>query len=444
MTKWFDTNYHYLVPELGPETGFALSSTKPLDEFREALGLGIVTRPVLIGPVTYLLLAKATVPGFRTLELLPVAARCLRRAAPATGRRRRPLGPARRTLSRNRSRRRGPHAPSLSPTTTLTAGRAPRVLVATYFSGLGDNLELAASLPVAGLHVDLVRDGRQLPARCSTVSTPTPSSRPASSTAATSGATTSAGPSGCSVRPTSASATASGWHRPARSSTSPTTSTPRPDCRAELRGWLAFARQKLDETALRHPRSRRTAPVPWPMPWPTSDRAAAARRASPRLRRPEVRRRVEALSPADGVRHATLEERRVIQRRALGPYRCCPPPPSARSRRRRPSAPPGPVTVGGAHRRRLPTVLPQRDRTGHPPPGATRTRRPRPRRARAQRHGPVLRRAARRLRLHPSRLGAELRHPLRPAPHPLRRRRRVPPPSPSRGRITPSHSPPHR
>ena len=50
MTKWFDTNYHYIVPELHAEQAFTLSSQKPIDEFLEAKGLGIVTRPVLIGP----------------------------------------------------------------------------------------------------------------------------------------------------------------------------------------------------------------------------------------------------------------------------------------------------------------------------------------------------------------------------------------------------------
>src|SRR5256714_13702502 len=59
MTKWFDTNYHYIVPELGPDTRFSLSSTKPFDEYVEAEdALGIATVPVLIGPVSFLLLAK--------------------------------------------------------------------------------------------------------------------------------------------------------------------------------------------------------------------------------------------------------------------------------------------------------------------------------------------------------------------------------------------------
>src|SRR5213078_58536 len=57
MTKWFDTNYHYIVPELGPDTKFSLSATKPFDEHAEAMEeLGIDTVPVILGPVSFLLL----------------------------------------------------------------------------------------------------------------------------------------------------------------------------------------------------------------------------------------------------------------------------------------------------------------------------------------------------------------------------------------------------
>ncbi|MGI8584879.1 MAG: 5-methyltetrahydropteroyltriglutamate--homocysteine S-methyltransferase, partial [Thermoleophilaceae bacterium] len=58
MTKWFDTNYHYIVPELGPGTRFRLSSAKPFDELVEATQQGVAVKPVLIGPVTFLLLGK--------------------------------------------------------------------------------------------------------------------------------------------------------------------------------------------------------------------------------------------------------------------------------------------------------------------------------------------------------------------------------------------------
>lgn len=58
MTKWFDTNYHFLVPEVGPGTRLRLAGSKPLAEYAEARSLGIETRPVLLGPLSFLLLAK--------------------------------------------------------------------------------------------------------------------------------------------------------------------------------------------------------------------------------------------------------------------------------------------------------------------------------------------------------------------------------------------------
>src|SRR5690606_950133 len=59
MTKWFDTNYHFIVPELHVGQTFMLNATKPLTQYREARALGINTRPVLVGPVTFLSLAKS-------------------------------------------------------------------------------------------------------------------------------------------------------------------------------------------------------------------------------------------------------------------------------------------------------------------------------------------------------------------------------------------------
>jgi 5-methyltetrahydropteroyltriglutamate--homocysteine methyltransferase len=162
MTKWFDTNYHYLVPELAPGQTFTLASTKILDEFAEAKALGIQTRPVLLGPVTFLKLAKSKHPGFdpRTLlePLVDVYASVLNRLELAGADwvqidepclvldlddiDRSALHEAYRLLSR-------------------TAPGA-KLMLTTYFGALGDNLETALALPVAGLHVDLVRAPEQL------------------------------------------------------------------------------------------------------------------------------------------------------------------------------------------------------------------------------------------------------------------------------------------
>src|SRR5919109_1562809 len=70
MTKWFDTNYHYIVPELERGMSFRLSSRKPFDEYQEAKEQGIETKPVLIGPLTFLLLGKCMDGEFDRLELI--------------------------------------------------------------------------------------------------------------------------------------------------------------------------------------------------------------------------------------------------------------------------------------------------------------------------------------------------------------------------------------
>ncbi|KAA8939170.1 MAG: 5-methyltetrahydropteroyltriglutamate--homocysteine S-methyltransferase, partial [Mycobacterium sp.] len=70
LTKWFDTNYHQLVPEIGPDTVFALDPAKALGELEEARSLGIETTPVLLGPFTFLLRSASTAPGRSPLSLL--------------------------------------------------------------------------------------------------------------------------------------------------------------------------------------------------------------------------------------------------------------------------------------------------------------------------------------------------------------------------------------
>ncbi|HEY5230577.1 MAG TPA: 5-methyltetrahydropteroyltriglutamate--homocysteine S-methyltransferase, partial [Galbitalea sp.] len=84
MTKWFDSNYHYLVPEIGPETTFSFASDRLVREVAEALTEGFRTRPVIVGPVTFLLLSKPSEsapagydPLDRLDDLLPVYAELL-------------------------------------------------------------------------------------------------------------------------------------------------------------------------------------------------------------------------------------------------------------------------------------------------------------------------------------------------------------------------------
>src|SRR2546423_6086376 len=159
MTKWFDTNYHYLVPEFEPGQAFRLSASNPVDDFQEAKALGIHTKPVLIGPVTFLLLGKARTARFDRLTLLdallPVYAEVLSRLA-AAGATWVQLDEPCLALDRTT-----PERAAFVSAYRFLAERVPKLklLVATYFAALDDNLPTALELPVAGLHIDAVRAG---------------------------------------------------------------------------------------------------------------------------------------------------------------------------------------------------------------------------------------------------------------------------------------------
>ncbi|MBS7812090.1 5-methyltetrahydropteroyltriglutamate--homocysteine S-methyltransferase [Roseococcus pinisoli] len=162
MTKWFDTNYHYLVPEFTAEQNFRLASTKALDQYLEAKALGIETRPVLLGPVTYLLIGKAKGGDFDPLtllpRLLPVYVEVLQSLARAGARWVQIDEPSLVTDLSDAARAAfGEAYDKLS-----RAAIGLRVMLTTYFGALDDNLDTALSLPVHGLHVDLVRAPEQL------------------------------------------------------------------------------------------------------------------------------------------------------------------------------------------------------------------------------------------------------------------------------------------
>ncbi|WP_421991371.1 5-methyltetrahydropteroyltriglutamate--homocysteine S-methyltransferase [Roseococcus sp.] len=164
MTKWFDTNYHYLVPEFSSGQAFALSSTKVIDEYLEAKAQGVATRPVLVGPVTYLKLGKSHTEGLHRKELLrallPVYAEVLGKLS-AAGAEWVQIDEPCLVLDLNDEERE-----LLAEAYAHLAKAVPSVklMLTTYFGGLGDNLEAALALPVAGLHLDLIRAPDQLSA----------------------------------------------------------------------------------------------------------------------------------------------------------------------------------------------------------------------------------------------------------------------------------------
>ncbi len=161
MTKWFDTNYHYIVPELTKNMNFKLSSTKIFDEYSEAKALGIETRPVIIGPVTYLKLGKCREQGVSNLSflnsLLPVYTQVLQQLQNLGAKSVQIDEPfLALDLSAEDKAAYKTAFDSLSKASNL------EITVATYFESLRDNTELATKLPVKGLHIDLVRGASQL------------------------------------------------------------------------------------------------------------------------------------------------------------------------------------------------------------------------------------------------------------------------------------------
>lgn len=164
MTKWFDTNYHYMVPEFVPGQTFELASFKPVDEYREAKALGYQTRPVLLGPVTFLKLGKSKDPAFDPLSLLgnllPVYIDVLRRLG-ANGADWVQIDEPCLVLDLDAAAR---DALRRAYATFAHALPQLKIMLATYFGALGDNLDTALSLRVAGLHLDLARAPEQLEA----------------------------------------------------------------------------------------------------------------------------------------------------------------------------------------------------------------------------------------------------------------------------------------
>ena len=161
MTKWFDTNYHYIVPEFSRDTEFSLSSTKPVDEYEEAKAHGVETRPVLIGPVSFLLLGKTQEDDLDALDLLddllPVYAEVLQELADA-GAEAVQLDEPNHVLDLSDEER----AAFTKAYEALADAADLDLHVATYFGGLEDNLPTALDLPIDALHLDLVRAPKQL------------------------------------------------------------------------------------------------------------------------------------------------------------------------------------------------------------------------------------------------------------------------------------------
>lgn len=160
MSKWFDTNYHFMVPEFEQDQAFKLSSSKIFDEFEEAKALGITTRPVIIGPITYVSLGKAKYEGFKPADvlekLLPVYEDILQKLDALGAEWVQIDEPVFVTDVCDGVREAAAHVYE-----RLSAASGLKILVATYFDSLRDNADTVYTLPVEGVHIDLCRGAGQ-------------------------------------------------------------------------------------------------------------------------------------------------------------------------------------------------------------------------------------------------------------------------------------------
>jgi 5-methyltetrahydropteroyltriglutamate--homocysteine methyltransferase len=309
MTKWFDTNYHHLVPELRKGQAFRLRADHWLEPLREAAALGIETRPVVLGPATFLLLSKGLDRPLSELDaLVPVYEQLLRELA-AAGVREVQLDEPCLALDRTDAEV-GAIAEAV---TALAAASGVELCLATYFAGLGDAVDRVLALPVAELHLDLIRAPEQL--------------APALDALAGRTARLSLGiVDGRNVWLTDpdralgqigAAAEALGDARVTIASSCSLLHVPYEAAREtgldpEVRRWLAFAYEKLAGLrALAAPPEIRDACLA------TRRASIASRRTSARTNDPAVRARMATVGPDCYTRASPAAERRALQRERM-------------------------------------------------------------------------------------------------------------------------------
>jgi len=315
MTKWFDTNYHYIVPEFEPGTTFRLSSDKPFEEFTEALAHGIRTKPVLVGPLTYLFLGKSQVPDFDRLSLLDrllpiygeilsklqkLGAEWIQLDEPILGL---DLDPEWRA--------------AFSTTYHSLRAAVPdvKLLLATYFGELRENATIATTLPVDALHLDLTRGETDLD--------PVLAQWPAPkilSLGVVDGRNIWRNDFEHSQRLIQKATQRLGhdrvWIAPSCSLLhSPVSLACETTLDPEIKQWLAFAEEKLTEvTAL----ARLGTKAGNPLALHHNQVALSSRRSSSRIHRPTVKARASAVRPGDADRLSPFPIRQAKQQATLG------------------------------------------------------------------------------------------------------------------------------
>lgn len=316
MTKWFDTNYHYLVPEFTSKDEFRLARTTPVEVFREATANGVQARPVVLGPVSFLLLGKVKESGLPPLglldRLLPAYEDLFSRLA-AEGAAWVQVDEPVLTLDLAQEAQ---TALKRSFNRLSRAGQSMKILLATYFGPLRDNLALALRLHVHALHLDLVRGSGQLEDAIRDapqdlmLSLGLVDGRNVWKTDLT--------------RTLEVAERAAGKLQPWRILVSPSCSllhvpvdlSLERSLAPEVRDWLAFGRQKLDEVViLRRALDEGRRAVQAELE--ANAESIKRRRNSPLAMREAVRRRLESISKDDLKRTHSFAIRQSFQRSTL-------------------------------------------------------------------------------------------------------------------------------
>src|SRR5690606_675591 len=299
--KWFDTNYHYLVPEFTADQQFELSWEQLFEEVEEAKALGHAVKPVVIGPLTYLWLGKTKGADFDKLELvdrlLPLYDQIFNRLA-AQGVEWVQIDEPILVLDLPQDWK------NAYERVYNILQRAPlKKLIATYFGGLEDNLGLAANLPVDGLHIALVRAPEQYP----TILDRLPAYKVLSL-----GLVNGRNVWACDLEKAldvlRHAAERLGdrlWVAPSCSLLHSPVDLAREDkLDAELKSWLAFAVQKCQEVAVLTKAVNEPGVADVAAALARSRAIQASRAASPRIHKPAVQARLAAIKPADSQRQS--------------------------------------------------------------------------------------------------------------------------------------------
>jgi 5-methyltetrahydropteroyltriglutamate--homocysteine methyltransferase len=309
MTKWFDTNYHYIVPEFASDTKFSLNASRLLEQIRQAQHIHPRVKPVILGPVTYLWLGKSK-DGSEKLDLLDdllaVYAQLLD-ALKNTGVEWVQIDEPVLVMELSE-----PWKHALRKAYFQLQAAPVKLLLTTYFGQLQDNLQLACELPVAGLHLDAV----SAPDEVAKVIDWLPSHKILSLGVV----------SGRNIWKTDLT-TVLDWLQPVHTRLQdrlwlapscsllhvPVDLESEQKLDADIRSWLAFAVQKLDEIAilakaLNHGRASVTAALQ------ENQAAITSRKQSRRVHQVEVEGRLQEVTDAMGKRRSPYQQRAVVQR----------------------------------------------------------------------------------------------------------------------------------